>query len=71
MCSYVIRQSKIPRIVFGVAVSEVGGYNSEFPILKTEKIRKWDKAPLVTSGICESDCEKLNELFQTLARGKS
>ena len=69
MCSYVIRQSKIPRIVFGVAVSEAGGYTSEFAILKTDKIGKWGKVPQVTSGVCEADCEKLNELFQRVARG--
>ena len=69
MCSYVIRQSKIPRIVFGVAVSEAGGYTSEFAILKTDKIGKWGKVPQVTSGVCEADCEKLNELFQRVGRG--
>ena len=64
MCSYLIRQSKIPRIVFGVSVGEVGGYTSEFPILKTDKIVKWGKVPQIISGVCESDCEQLNELFR-------
>jgi tRNA(adenine34) deaminase len=61
MCSYVIRQFKISRIVFGIAVSEIGGYTSEFAILKTDKIRKWGEVPEITSGVCKSDCEKLNE----------
>jgi tRNA(adenine34) deaminase len=64
MCSYVIRQSKIPRVVFGVAVGEAGGYTSEFPILKTDKIVNWSKMPQITSGVCQSDCEKLNEMFR-------
>jgi tRNA(adenine34) deaminase len=64
MCSYVIRQSKIQRVVFGVAVVEVGGYSSEFPILKTDKIVKWGKMPQITSGVCQSECEKLNDQFR-------
>lgn len=59
MCSYVIRHHKIPQIIYGIDVDDVGGYTSHFPILKIEVIPKWGKKPVVKTGICETSCNEL------------
>ena len=63
MCSYAIRHHKIPHIIYGVSVDYVGGFTSEFNILSTEKVPKWGPNPLVTTGVCETECHLLNEQF--------
>lgn len=63
MCSYLIRHHKISKLVFGVSVPFVGGQSSEFKILETENIPKWENKPEIESGILQHECEMLNEQF--------
>ena len=56
MCSYVIRHHKIRQIIIGLAVPDVGGYSSAYPILKDTSIPKWIPAPVVITGILEKEC---------------
>lgn len=60
MCSYLIRHHKIPHIIFGVAVEDVGGFTSSFGVLTTEEVPKWGIHPKVTRGICEEECRQLS-----------
>lgn len=51
MCSYVIRHHKISTIVWSTSSGDIGGYNSVYPILKDNTIKKWGDAPTVIEGI--------------------
>jgi tRNA(adenine34) deaminase len=64
MCSYVIRHHKIARIVFGLAVPEVGGYTSTFPLLTTEAVSRWGRPPEITMGVLQAECEQLDEEYR-------
>jgi tRNA(adenine34) deaminase len=56
MCSYVIRQSRIPQVVFGCFSGEKGGANSGYPLLRVTDIPSWPAAPAVIAGILEKEC---------------
>lgn len=60
MCSYVIRQYKIPKIVYGVPVDHIGGDSSSFKILTTEKVPQWGEKPEIVQGVCRDECSQLN-----------
>ena len=59
MCSYVIRHHRIPRVVYGSAVSQVGGATSKFDILGTEDVTRWGEKPQIIRGVCLAECEEL------------
>ncbi len=56
LCSYVIRHHHIPVVVFGVAVGEIGGYNSELAVLKDRTVKRWGEPPEVIGGVLEEEC---------------
>jgi tRNA(adenine34) deaminase len=60
MCSYVIRHHQIARVVIGLAVPDVGGYSSLFPILSTPAIPKWGPPPKITLGVLQQQCQALS-----------
>lgn len=64
MCSYVIRHHKIAGVIYGVSVDHIGGHTSEFDLLITRKVPKWDEIPEVVSGILKDQCLSLTEQFQ-------
>lgn len=45
MCSYLIRESKISRVVIGREVDGIGGVTSSFPILTTTHNSDWSVEP--------------------------
>ncbi len=59
MCSYVIRQSRIPLIIFGRASGEKGGLHSRFSLLSDKEIVSWGPPPVIVTGILEKDCLEL------------
>lgn len=61
MCSYVIRQTKIPTVVVGISCGEIGGYSSDFPILTDDTIRIWNFPPTLITGIMEKEILELME----------
>lgn len=61
MCSYMIRHHKIKRIIIGLTVPDVGGFSSDYPILKDTTISKWIPAPEVITGILEEECNRLKK----------
>lgn len=65
MCSYLIRNHKIPHVVFGTSVDYVGGFTGQFEVLITEEVPKWRRQPKVTGGICEAECRELSRKFQS------
>jgi len=60
MCSYVIRYHQINTIIIGVASGEIGGFSSDYPLLKDESIKKWQAPPTVLFGILEEECKQLS-----------
>lgn len=64
MCSYLIRTYNISTIVYSSDVDDVGGYSSNFSILKTDCILKWGKAPLVIRGILKEESLLLSKQFE-------
>lgn len=59
MCAYLIRQSRISRVVYGIPTPEVGGASSEFPFLTSAEFTKWPEPPEVVSGVLAEACEAL------------
>lgn len=59
MCSYLIRQSKIRRVVFASPAGEIGGADSEFPILTSGKFAKWSPPPVVEKGLLQDEYEAI------------
>lgn len=60
MCSYVLRHHQIQTIIIGLASGDIGGFSSQYPLLKDENIRKWQKPPAVLFGILEEECRQLS-----------
>lgn len=61
MCSYVIRQMKIPILVTGLNTGEIGGFSSQLPILLDTIIKRWNAPPNITKGVLKQDCSALQE----------
>lgn len=58
MCTYLIRQTKLKKVVYGTT-TPAGGNSSIFPILQTDMISVWEKAPEIIGGLLESECKAL------------
>lgn len=48
MCSYLIRETAISKVVYSKEAGEIGGASGKFPILISNSISKWDEAPIVS-----------------------
>ena len=64
MCSYVIRHHRIPMIVGGCAVPEVGGFSSPLKVLSSSQIGKWGAPPKVSFGLLKEECSRLMLEFE-------
>ena len=60
MCSYVIRQLKIPTVVIGITTGEIGGFSSQLPLLLDTSIKRWAAPPTLINGILEEECAALS-----------
>jgi len=61
MCSYVIRQTTIRGVIFGIKAPGVGGATSDYPILSANNVSKWADAPFVEEGVLAEECKSLFE----------
>jgi tRNA(adenine34) deaminase len=68
MCSYVIRHHKIGKLVYGSSVEYIGGHTSNFKLLETRHVPKWEVVPEIVSGILEVECNLLVEESSKLNR---
>jgi tRNA(adenine34) deaminase len=60
MCSAVIRDVRIARVVIGEPSRwTTGGYTSDFPILRREAPERWAAPPAVTLGVLADRCAAL------------
>jgi tRNA(adenine34) deaminase len=60
MCSYVIRQCRIAKVVYGTETAMIGGITSSFPILTALGLNAWKPAPRVLGGILTEECRRLH-----------
>lgn len=61
LCSYVIRQLGIARVVIGRSYPEAGGVTSRHPILSDGSIPCWGPPPAVVRGVLLDECNRLFE----------
>jgi tRNA(adenine34) deaminase len=59
MCSYLIRETGIARVVFGAKAGEIGGVYSSYPLLTATDISKWQSPVQVDGGVLEKECLQL------------
>lgn len=59
MCSYMIRHTKIPLVVAGLATQVLGGASSAYPLLTDHAIPGWGTAPQFISGVQAAACREL------------
>lgn len=59
MCSYLIRETKIAEVVFGVSAGQIGGSNPDMPLLTTDKISRWPETVKIRGGVLEQECAAL------------
>ncbi len=59
MCSYIIRQTGIKKVVFGISSDEIGGYSSKLPVLKDESVKRWKTLPEIIPNFMENECRDI------------
>lgn len=59
MCSFIIRVTRVSRVVTGRAVPHIGGISSKYPLLLTSDVPNWSRPPTVTAGVLEEECSAL------------
>lgn len=64
MCSYAIRACRIDTVIFGTPVDTVGGFSSQFPILRTNAVLNWGPPPKIVQGILREECEAARNMPQ-------
>jgi tRNA(adenine34) deaminase len=59
MCSYLIRETKIKKVLYGVKAGEIGGASSPFPLLRSDSISVWSSPPEIIGGIMKEECARV------------
>lgn len=59
MCTFLIRETKIAEVIFGVSAGQIGGNNPEFPLLTTHKIARWPIELKIKGGVLEQECRAM------------
>ncbi len=59
MCSFVIRQLRVARVVFGDETPLIGGASSTHPILTDPALDPWRPAPVVVAGVLRAECARI------------
>lgn len=71
MCSYVIRHHGVKEVIFGSNVKAIGGFTSNYPVLKAEDIDIWSQPPHIVENICNQECKKLSHDYDQLLNDKN
>lgn len=66
LCAFAIRQTRIARVVFGVAAGALGGASGPYPLLADATLRS--APPTVLGGLLAEACQRL--LDERVARGR-
>ena len=60
MCSYVIRECRIAKVVYGTETPMIGGITSSFPILTALGLNSWKRAPQVIGGVLAEEIRRVH-----------
>lgn len=55
MCSYMIRQAEVARVVYAIETPVIGGATSAFPVLTTDYLNAWKPAVLASGGFLKEE----------------
>ena len=59
LCSYVVRQTRIHRVVYGVRAGSLGGATGPYPLLTDASVFAGREPPSVEDGVLADECEQL------------
>lgn len=63
MCSYLIRDARISRVVIGAPTAFIGGVSSRYPLLTDPAVPGWDAPPEIISGVLADECRALRAQY--------
>ena len=66
MCSYVIRNAEISRVVFCLDTPLIGGVTSDYPILTDSRLNNWKPSPQIERGILAQRFTTTKEKWQAV-----
>ena len=55
MCSYIIRQAEIAKVVYSIETPLIGGATSAFPVLTTVELNAWKPVVLAIGGVLSEE----------------
>ncbi len=64
MCAFAIRQTGIGTVIYGITNAQVGGANSQFPVLTDPGFPAKYDPPRVRTGALVEECEQMWEDFK-------
>jgi tRNA(adenine34) deaminase len=67
LCGYVIRRTRVRRVVYGVAAGQAGGVTSRYSILSDAGLRGWAAPPEVIAGVLAADCAAVLSISRAAA----
>jgi tRNA(adenine34) deaminase len=56
-CSYLIRKTRIARVVYGIPADQIGGVTSRYAILTDSSLAGWSRPPEITAGVLADECQ--------------
>jgi tRNA(adenine34) deaminase len=56
-CSYMIRKTRIARVVYGIPADRIGGATSRYAILIDSGLAGWSRPPQITAGVLADECQ--------------
>jgi tRNA(adenine34) deaminase len=59
MCSYIIRQAEMAKVVYAIQTPFIGGATSEFPVLTDDKLNGWKPAVVAIGNVMAEEVMKL------------
>jgi tRNA(adenine34) deaminase len=55
LCAYVIRRTRVSRVVYGVPAGEAGGITSRYALLADAEL-EWSPPPEIVAGVLAAEC---------------
>jgi len=56
MCSYAIRHYRLAKVVYAISIPSIGGSSSDFKVLHTDTVDRWEAGPTILGGFKEKQC---------------
>jgi tRNA(adenine34) deaminase len=59
LCAYVIRQTGVSQVVYGVPAGQAGGVTSKYALLADSELARWPAPPEVVAEVLAEECRDL------------